>query len=92
MVILNPSNLYILMLNICMFIINIFMHINHEFLFGCGAFDALPATAKENPADIAFYQDKVAPKKEFYQDRVNKWLDVFNYFTLLQYQYHQQYC
>lgn len=55
---------------------------NHEFLFGCGAFDALPATAKENPVDIAFYQDKVAPKKEFYQDRVNKWLDVFNYGTL----------
>lgn len=55
---------------------------NHEFLFGCGAFDSLPATAEGNLGDIAFYQDRLAPTKEFYQDRVNKWLDVFNYGTI----------
>lgn len=55
---------------------------NHEFMFGCGAFDSLPATAEGKPGDIAFYQDKLAPKKEFYVDRVNKWLKVFNYGTI----------
>lgn len=55
---------------------------NHDFLFGCGAFDSLPATAQATPENIDFYQDKIAPKKEFYQDRVNKWLDVFNYGTI----------
>lgn len=56
--------------------------VNHEFLFGCGAFDSLPATAEDDKLNIDFYQDKVVPKKEFYQDRVNKWLDVFNYGTI----------
>lgn len=56
--------------------------INHEFLFGCGAFDSLPATATEGIGDVDFYQDKVNSKKEFYQDRMNKWLKVFNYGTI----------
>lgn len=57
--------------------------VNHEFLFGCGAFDALPATASEADfGNVAFYQDKIATKKEFYQDRVDKWLEVFNYGTI----------
>lgn len=55
---------------------------NHEFLFGCGAFDALPATAGSDPGDIAFYQDTVSPNKAFYQDRLDKWLKVFNYGTI----------
>lgn len=55
---------------------------NHEFLFGCGAFDSLPATANENMGNVDFYQDKVVPKKDFYLDRMNKWLDVFNYGTI----------
>ncbi len=44
---------------------------NNEFLFGCGAFDMLGATAPDE-----------FPKKEFFQDRANKWLEVFNYGTL----------
>ncbi len=56
--------------------------INHEFLFGCGAFDSLPATSPQDLGNVDFYQDKVVPAKEFYQDRVNKWLDVFNYGTI----------
>lgn len=44
---------------------------NHEFLFGCGAFDTIPYT--NNPP-----QERLS----FLEDRVNKWLDVFNYGTL----------
>lgn len=54
----------------------------HEFLFGCGAFDSLPATAGDDFKKIAFYEDVEAPDIDFFQDRVNKWLDVFNYGTL----------
>jgi GH35 family endo-1,4-beta-xylanase len=43
--------------------------INHEFLFGCGAFDSLPLT---NNADNI----------DFYKERVNKWLEIYNYGTL----------
>lgn len=56
--------------------------VNHEFLFGCGAFDGLPATAEENPGDIDFYQDKVVSDRGFYRDRMEKWLKVFNYGTI----------
>ena len=55
---------------------------NHEFLFGCGAFDALPATDPGEPGRIDFYQSHIAPERAFYQDRVEKWLRVFNYGTL----------
>lgn len=41
---------------------------NHEFLFGCGAFDAINRT-EENP-------------DEFYIDRMNKWTDLYNYGTM----------
>ena len=54
---------------------------NHKFLFGCGAFDSIPATAPDNMGNLAFYTGD-GPNKAFYQDRVNKWLDVFNYGTL----------
>ena len=47
----------------------------HEFLFGCGAFDTLPATA---PVEGA----AAAEDRAFYRDRVDKWLGVFNYGTL----------
>ncbi|MCQ2539273.1 MAG: endo-1,4-beta-xylanase [Acetatifactor sp.] len=56
--------------------------VNHEFLFGSGAFDALPATAGSNTGSIDFYQDNVNPKQAFYRDRVNKWLGIFNYGTI----------
>ncbi|MDD5934574.1 MAG: endo-1,4-beta-xylanase, partial [Clostridiales bacterium] len=44
---------------------------NHEFLFGCGAFDSL--------ATIIFPDGE---GKEIAKDRVNKWLEVYNYGTL----------
>lgn len=56
---------------------------SHEFLFGCGAFDFLLATSKENElGNVDFYQENIAPKKEFYEERVSKWLDLYNYGTL----------
>lgn len=55
---------------------------NHEFLFGCGAFDFLAATSSEDAGRVAFYEDKINDKAAFYKDRTEKWLDVFNYGTL----------
>ncbi len=55
---------------------------NHDFLFGCGAFDALPATAAVESGTISFYQDAPQTDRAFYQDRMEKWLSVFNYGTL----------
>lgn len=48
-----------------------FNQTKHEFLFGCGAFDSLPLTA-----------NLVPEKHDFFEDRMNKWLEVFNYATL----------
>lgn len=56
--------------------------INHKFLFGCGAFDSLPATSNVDMGSIDFYHDKDFPDKKFFEDRMNKWLDVFNYGTI----------
>jgi len=56
--------------------------VNHEFLFGSGAFDSLPATAQDNHGHIDFYQDQINPDQKFYQDRMEKWLKVFNYGTI----------
>ena len=44
---------------------------NHEFLFGCGAFDSIPYVMGVN--------DPSLPPVE---DTMNKWLDLFNYGTL----------
>lgn len=55
---------------------------NHEFLFGCGAFDFLPATAGDEFFKNAFYESVNAPSVDLYKDRVDKWLKVFNYGTL----------
>ena len=54
----------------------------HEFLFGCGAFDSLPATSEVDMGSIDFYHDKDLPAKKFFEDRVEKWLQVFNYGTI----------
>lgn len=54
----------------------------HEFLFGVGAFDTLPATAVERPGNIDFYQDKIVSDKSFYRDRANKLVQTFNYGTI----------
>ena len=45
--------------------------ISHKFLFGCGAFDSV---------EMMRTQDK--EKKAFLQDRMEKWLQLFNYGTL----------
>ena len=44
--------------------------VNHEFLFGCNAFD------------VGMYFFAPDEKKSFFEDRVNKWLDVFNFATV----------
>ena len=56
--------------------------VNHEFLFGSGAFDSLPATAPGQFGHIDFYQDRINPDQQFYRDRMDKWLQVFNYGTI----------
>lgn len=43
----------------------------HEFLFGCGAFETVNITS---PADEA--------SKAFYEERMEKWLQIFNFATL----------
>ena len=43
----------------------------HQFLFGCGAFDTL-----------ALQRADTEEKKRFVQERVDKWLGLFNYGTL----------
>ncbi len=45
---------------------------NHEFLFGCGAFDTVPMLADET--DVK--------EKEFLKERFDKWLALFNAGTL----------
>ncbi|MBQ4640094.1 MAG: endo-1,4-beta-xylanase [Clostridia bacterium] len=44
---------------------------NHQFLFGCGAFETL-----------ALMQAKDEQEKAFYADRIEKWLGLFNFGTL----------
>lgn len=44
----------------------------HSFLFGCGAFETLYVTDPAIEAD----------KKAFYEERMEKWLNLFNYATL----------
>lgn len=44
---------------------------NHEFLFGCGGFDFLCYVQAQDPE-----------KKAFFEERVNKWMGLFNYGTL----------
>ena len=48
-----------------------FRQTNHEFLFGCGAFDFVPYTNPTNQEDVSFLKD-----------RVDKWLALYNYGTL----------
>ncbi len=45
--------------------------ISHKFLFGCGAFDSVDLMQASSPEKLAFYQD-----------RMEKWLRLFNYGTL----------
>lgn len=56
--------------------------VNHKFLFGNGAFDSLPATSEVDMGKIDFYHGDKMPEKRFFEERVEKWLDVFNYGTI----------
>lgn len=44
---------------------------SHRFLFGCGAFDA-----------VALMKVRDDQRRAFYQERMDKWLRLFNYGTL----------
>ncbi len=46
--------------------------VKHKFLFGCGAFDTLGMVSTPENSDI----------NRMFTDRVNKWLEVYNYGTL----------
>ena len=56
--------------------------VNHKFLFGSVAFDSLPATSDVDMGTIDFYHGDDKPQRRFFEERVEKWLDVFNYGTL----------
>ncbi len=56
--------------------------VNHEFLFGSGAFDSLSATDEGDHGYIAFYEDKINPDINFYRERMEKWFALFNYGTI----------
>lgn len=59
-----------------------FKLVNHEFLFGSGAFDSVPLNSDIQNTQIAFYSDKPNFEKAFYQERLDKWTKLFNYGTL----------
>ncbi|MCR4933460.1 MAG: endo-1,4-beta-xylanase, partial [Lachnospiraceae bacterium] len=54
---------------------------NHEFLFGCGGFDALPLTSNQSVDKLPKF-DNEELKKAFFKDRMDKWLGLFNYATI----------
>lgn len=59
--------------------------INHEFLFGCGAFETLPyvsGPAVHNGNGSLTKKLKNPMTQEVLEDRMNKWLGLFNYGTL----------
>lgn len=56
--------------------------VNHQFMFGCGAFDVLNATSDNIPTNLGNFNGSEMPAKEFFQDRTDKWLKVFNYGTI----------
>lgn len=55
---------------------------SHEFLFGCGGFDAIMLNSDLPEGMLAFYDGDAARAKAFFQDRMDKWVDVFNYATI----------
>lgn len=59
--------------------------INHEFLFGCGAFEALAytngPTVHSGNGSITGAAGKITDRSVI-EDRMAKWLDLFNYGTL----------
>lgn len=51
----------------------------HEFLFGCGAFDSL---AYANPGTPSYVNPQGETSRTFLEERVEKWLNLYNYGTL----------
>lgn len=55
---------------------------NHEFLFGCGGFDALIAANDIHPYMQDMFKKMGLDAKKVYTDKMDKWFKVFNYTTL----------
>lgn len=55
--------------------------VNHEFLFGCGAFDVVPYATEMSDERLPFTNAPLE-NREFLKERVEKWLDLYNYGTL----------
>lgn len=56
--------------------------LNHEFLFGCGAFEAIPYTSGMIPKELNLSDDRREDFRKMQEDRMQKWLGLFNYGTL----------
>lgn len=56
--------------------------IGHEFLFGCGAFETIPYTSGFIPKELNLPDDKKEEFRKKQEDRMQKWLGLFNYGTL----------
>ena len=54
---------------------------NHKFLFGCGAFEAVPYTNPVNEERVK-RQFGFRPDRKVLEDRMETWLGLFNYGTL----------
>lgn len=55
---------------------------SHEFLFGCGGFDAIMLNSDLPQGMLSFYDGDEKKAKAFFQDRMDKWVQVFNYATI----------
>ena len=55
---------------------------SHEFLFGCGGFDAIMLNSDIPEGMLAFYDGDANKAKAFFRDRMDKWVQVFNYATI----------
>ena len=57
--------------------------IDHKFLFGCGAFEAIPfAKGLREGQDQGAVTEEMKQRQTQLSDRMEKWLDLFNYGTL----------
>ena len=54
---------------------------NHEFMFGCGAFDAIPA-AEPDTEEVRKKFAEFNIDRKIFDERMEKWFAVFNYGTL----------
>ena len=55
----------------------------HEFLFGCGAFETINRTPAKSASDLNYYKTVLTDEDAaFYRERMDLWLQLFNYATL----------